>query len=57
MIPMLYQLSYAGRTLILAMPPELSNPARATSPWFLVRSHSSLILHLDLNLNLDLVRI
>jgi hypothetical protein len=28
MIPMLYQLSYAGRTHILAMLPELSNPAR-----------------------------
>ena len=27
MIPMLYQLSYAGPTFIVAMRPELSNPA------------------------------
>ena len=29
MIPMLYQLSYAGRMVILAVQPQLSNP---TSP-------------------------
>ena len=28
MIPLLYQLSYAGWTLILAMQPGLSNPAQ-----------------------------
>jgi hypothetical protein len=27
MIPMLYQLSYAGRMVILAVRPRLSNPA------------------------------
>jgi hypothetical protein len=38
MIPMLYQLSYAGRTLILAMPPELSNPARRMAKYKVTRT-------------------
>jgi hypothetical protein len=33
MIPMLYQLSYASRMFILAMPLELSNPGRRVAKY------------------------
>ena len=38
MIPMLYQLSYAGRTQILAAPPELSNPAKRMAKYKVTRT-------------------
>ena len=38
MIPMLYQLSYASRTFILAMMPGLSNPARRVAKYKVTRT-------------------
>jgi hypothetical protein len=38
MIPLLYQLSYAGRTLILAILHGLSNPARCTAKYKVTRT-------------------
>ena len=38
MIPMLYQLSYAGRMQILAMRPGLSNPAKRMAKYKVTRT-------------------
>ncbi len=57
MIPLLYQLSYAGRTLILATPRVLSNANRTLvhGRLFPVTRHWSLTFRLRRDLNLGLI--